>query len=55
MVTDSKKDVKIATVVHTSTVVYSVESSKHDSKKMTNIYIIESAELDSREESVINM
>ncbi|XP_027178224.1 nijmegen breakage syndrome 1 protein isoform X1 [Coffea eugenioides] len=55
VVADSDEEVETATAVHTSTAVYSVESSEHDSKEMTDLHMIESTQHDSGEETAINV
>ncbi|XP_071913731.1 nibrin homolog isoform X4 [Coffea arabica] len=55
VVAESDEEVETATAVHTSTAVYSVESSEHDSKEMTDLHMIESTQHDSGEETAINV
>lgn len=55
VVADSDAEVETATSVHTSTAVYSIESSEHGSKGMTDIQMIESTEHASREEAAIHV
>lgn len=55
VVADSDEEVETATAVHSSTAVYSVESSERDSKEMTDLHMIDSSQHDSGEEIAINI